>query len=67
MLSMRQEDFKCKLFVWQQSQFVSQGNVGVFFPGIRLRLASEDLQVSADAFASAGWLDDVVYKTWKRG
>lgn len=55
------------VFVWQQSQFVSQGNVGVFLPGIPLSLASQDLQVSADAFASAGRLDDVIHETWQRG
>lgn len=51
----------------QQSQFVSQGNVGVLLPGVLLGLAAQDLQVSADALASAGWLDDVVYETWKWG
>lgn len=53
--------------VCQQSQVVSQRNVGVLLPGVRLGLAGQDLQVSADALASAGRLDDVVHETWKRG
>lgn len=53
--------------VWQQSQFVSQWDVGVFLPGVRLGLAGQDLQVSADAHASAGRLDDVIHETWKGG
>lgn len=39
----------------------------MLLPGVLLGLAAQDLQVSADALASAGWLNDVIHETWKWG
>lgn len=42
---------------------VSEGNVGVFLPGVDLLLAGQHLQISADFLAGSRWLDDVIHKT----
>lgn len=44
-----------------------QWNVGMFLPGVDLLLAGQHLQISAELFTSAWWLDDVIHETWSIG